>query len=62
MLQTGSVNTVYLVGAQNTITKNVGIVWGERGAIEKLLHENFSLCKRLLCRVSLLFAHVNIES
>lgn len=55
MLQTGSVSTVYLGGAQNTIAKNVWVVRGERGVVERLLHENLSLCKHLLCCVSLLF-------
>lgn len=55
MLQIGSVSTVYLRGAQNTIPKNVWGIWGERGATERLLCENLSLCKRLLCCVSLPF-------
>lgn len=55
MLEAGSVSTVYLGGAENTIAENVWVVWGERGATERLLHENLSLRKRLLCCVSLLF-------
>lgn len=55
VLQIGSVSTVYLRGAQNTIAKNVWGIWGKRGATERLLCENLSLCKCLLHCVSLLF-------
>lgn len=54
MPQVGSVSTVYLGVTQNTTAKNVWVFQGERGATERLLHENLSLCKRLLCCVSLL--------
>lgn len=56
MLQVGSVSTVYLGLTQNTIAENVWVFQGERGATERLLPENLSLCKRLLCCVSLLFS------
>lgn len=48
---------VYLGGAQDALAENVWVVRGERerGAGERLLHENVSLRKRLLCCVSLLF-------
>lgn len=55
MLQTGSVSMVYLGGAQNTIAKHVWVVQGEEGAVGRLLCETLSLCKHLLCCVSLLF-------
>lgn len=44
-----------LGGAQNTVTENVWVVWGEEGATERLFCANLSLCKHLLCCVSLLF-------
>jgi len=61
MLQAGSVSIIYPGDAQNTIAKNLWVVPGERGTTKRLLHENLSLCKRLLRCVSLLFAHVNMQ-
>lgn len=54
MLRVGSVSTVYLGVTQNTTAKNAWVFQGERGATERLLRENLSLCKHLLCCVSLL--------
>lgn len=54
MLQVGSVSMAYLGVTQNTIAKNAWVFRGGRGATERLLCENLSLCKRLLCCVSLL--------